>query len=341
MTPAHLTVITGGAGFVAVNLARRLLERGDDLLLIDNLSRGRKAYVEALGMSNRVRFVEADVSDPAALEAALAGAERASSVEVWHLCANSDIPAGVNDATVDLRDTFMVTFTLLQAMRARGWKRLMFSSTSAIYGDHGANALTETTFAEPISNYGAMKLASEAAIRAWVESSGGQASVFRFPNVVGVPATHGVLLDFTHKMQADPAVLPVLGDGTQRKAYMHVADLVDAMLFIRDKNLPGYDVFNIGPTDEGITVREIAEISRNRVSPQADIAFGTENRGWVGDVPRFVYDVSKLTRLGWGTANDSRKTVERAVNEIAAQEGVPSGGLQAGGSQAGTSQTKR
>jgi UDP-glucose 4-epimerase len=317
-----LHVITGGAGFIGVNLARELLKRGDALLLIDNLSRGRRDYVENLGGPNRVAFVQADASVESQLEEALRSVENAREVEVWHLCANSDIPAGVNDPTVDLRDTFMVTFELLQAMRRRGWRHLHFASTSAVYGDHGVTPLTEATFVEPISNYGAMKLASEAAIRAWCESSGGQASVFRFPNVVGVPATHGVLLDFTHKLRADPTVLPVLGDGTQRKAYLHVGDLVDAMLFIRDRDLQGYQLFNIGPRDEGITVREIAEISRALVSPDARLDFGSESRGWVGDVPRFRYDVSKLARLGWSTPHSSRETIEKAAKEIALQEGA-------------------
>lgn len=320
MSPLH--IITGGAGFVAVNLARALLDQGARLLLIDNLSRGKRSYVEALGHPNRISFIKADVSHEDELEAALSSVSAEADVEVWHLCANSDIPAGVNDPTVDLRDTFLVTFALLQVMRRHGWKRLHFSSTSAVYGDHGLNVLTEETFVEPISNYGAMKLASEAAIRAWCESAGGQASVFRFPNVVGVPATHGVLIDFVHKLQADPGLLPVLGDGTQRKAYLHVSDLVAAMLFIRERDLGGYQLFNIGPRDEGITVRQIAELVRERVAPEARLSFGTEGRGWVGDVPRFRYDVSKLAELGWSTPQSSLDTIRVAIDQIATQEGA-------------------
>lgn len=319
---AKLHVITGGAGFIAVNLARALLARGERLLLIDNLSRGRRAYVESLGQPDNVSFVQADVSNSDALEAALATVEHTGDVDVWHLCANSDIPAGIADPSVDLRDTFLVTFALLKSMRVRGWKQLHFASTSAVYGEHGSVPLTETTFAEPISNYGAMKLASEALIRAWCEVTGGHADIFRFPNVVGVPATHGVLLDFTRKLQADPTVLSVLGNGSQRKSYLHVSDLVDAMLFIRDRNLAGYEVFNIGPRDEGITVREIAEIARARLAPDARLAFGDGDRGWVGDVPRFSYDVSKLAHLGWTSSHSSSETIARAIDEIARQEGV-------------------
>lgn len=317
---SKLHVITGGAGFIAVNLARALLERGDRVLLIDNLSRGRRSYVDNLGHADRVDFVQADIAAIDELESALSTASGSEAVDVWHLCANSDIPAGIADPAIDLRDTFLVTFNLLQSMRARGWRRLHFASTSAVYGEHGTAPLKEITFAEPISNYGAMKLASEGLIRAWCEATGGQANIFRFPNVVGVPATHGVLLDFTRKLLADPTVLPVLGNGSQRKSYLHATDLVDAMLFIRNRDLKRYQVFNIGPHDDGITVREIAEIARARLAPAARLAFGEGDRGWVGDVPRFNYDVSKLEDLGWRSPHSSSETITRAIDEIAHQE---------------------
>ncbi len=312
-------VITGGAGFVAVNLARVLLSRGDSVVLVDNLSRGQRAYVDALGAGNRVTFQKADVTDDAALAHALDPIS-ADQVDVWHLCANSDIPAGVHDPDVDLKDTFLVTHHVLKYMRKRGWGRLHFSSTSAVYGDHGDVLLSEETFCEPISNYGAMKLASEAAIRAATESYLECANVFRFPNVVGVPATHGVILDFIHKLGRTPEDLEVLGNGTQRKVYLHVSDLVAAMLHIVDNSTGGWSVHNIGPLDDGVSVREIAEITRDTVSPGARLHFGTEDRGWVGDVPRFSYDVGRLKRHGWSTSLTSREAVERAVREIHAQE---------------------
>jgi UDP-glucose 4-epimerase len=314
-------VITGGVGFIAVNLAQSLLQRGDRVMLVDNLSRGRREFVERLDGTNRVAFGEADVTDSAALGHVLE-AVGDGPVEVWHLCANSDIPAGVNDPKVDLKDTFLVTHELLSHMRARGWKRIHFASTSAVYGDHGLGLLSETTFCEPISNYGAMKLASEAAIRAAAESFLDRASVFRFPNVVGVPATHGVILDFLHKLRMTPDVLDVLGNGTQRKVYLHASDLVAAMLWVYDHGPEGWSVHNIGPRDEGITVREIAELTRAHASPSASLQFGTEDRGWVGDIPRFRYDVSKLEALGWSASMSSNDAVKRAIEEIALQEGV-------------------
>src|SRR4030095_14803418 len=119
----------------------------------------------------------------------------------------------------------------------------------------------------PISNYGAMKLASEAQICAALEGHSGRASVFRFPNFVGAPATHGVIFDFIHKLRANPEHLEVLGDGTQQKAYLHVAELVEAMLFIAREAKDKVAILNIGPPDAGVSVKSIAEDVCSVVAP--------------------------------------------------------------------------
>ncbi|MFN7888615.1 MAG: NAD-dependent epimerase/dehydratase family protein [Betaproteobacteria bacterium] len=199
--------------------------------------------------------------------------------------------------------------------------RFYFASSSAIYGDLGEREITENVGPIlPISNYGAMKLASEGQLSAAVESFLPQALLFRFPNVVGTPATHGVILDFVRKLKATPDVLEVLGDGTQRKSYLHVRDLVDAMLYLAARHERGLDVFNIGPADDGIEVRDIAALVVQVVSPRARVHFGTGNKGWVGDVPRFRYSVARLAAAGWRPTLDSRAAVALAVTEVAAQE---------------------
>jgi UDP-glucose 4-epimerase len=268
----------------------------------------------------RLRFVEVVLDDLVAFRRAVAESGLQFS-SIWHLAANSDIPAGVADPRIDLRDTFMTTFNSVLIAREFGIRRYYFASSSAIYGDFGNREITESIGpVMPISNYGAMKLASEGQISAAVESFLEQALLFRFPNVVGTPATHGVILDFVRKLKVTPDLLEVLGDGTQQKAYLHVHDLVDAMLFLADRHHKGVDVFNIGPQDDGIRVRDIASLVVEQVSPGARLQFGTGNKGWVGDVPRFRYSVARLVEAGWKPSLDSRGAVERAVREIAAQE---------------------
>ncbi|MDP9915067.1 UDP-glucose 4-epimerase [Variovorax boronicumulans] len=314
-----LHLITGGAGFVAVNLTRRLLEEGDAVLALDDLSRGRRELVAEFDSEPRFSFKQVDCSD---LEALLAAIREAGApvAHVWHLAANSDIPAGVADPRIDRDRTFLTTFAVLEAMRRHDIPELHFASSSAIYGDLGEREIHEDIGPlQPISNYGAMKLASEAQIRAAVEAFLPRADIFRFPNVIGVPATHGVIFDFIRKLKATPEQLQVLGDGTQQKAYLHVDDLIDAMLHV--SRLEGrYKVFNIGPKDDGVTVRMIAQTVRDRVSPKADIVFGEGNRGWVGDVPRFRYSTQRLAASGWSPQLDSTQAMVRAVDEIAREE---------------------
>lgn len=314
------SIITGGAGFIAVTLIERLLEQGHRVLAVDDLSRGRREYLARFEGLPDFTFVQADCSDAAAFSAVVR--DFGGGDEVWHLAANSDIPAGVADPKVDLQQTFMTTFATLEMMRELGIPVLHFASSSAIYGDLGDCRIAEDSGPiAPISNYGAMKLASEAQISAAVEAWLGKANIFRFPNVIGIPATHGVILDFIRKLKVSPGALPVLGNGTQRKPYLHVQELVEAMLFIARAAEGRYNVFNIGPSDEGVTVRFIAETVRDRVSPSAALEFGEGNRGWVGDVPRFSYSTDRLGALGWRPSLGSAGAIRRAVDEIAKQEG--------------------
>jgi UDP-glucose 4-epimerase len=316
-----LHLIAGGAGFIGVNLAAALIERGHDVLIVDDLSRGTREAMAPLADSAGFSFLQADCSEPDALDRALdAALDGRSIAEVWHMAANSDIPAGVADYRVDLRQTFLTTVALLDVMKRRGVGVIHFASSSAIYGDHGDDLIHENIGPlQPISNYGAMKLASEAQLRAAQEAYLDRVSVFRFPNVIGIPATHGVILDFVGKLKATPDELEVLGNGTQQKSYLHVTDLVRAMLHIADRG-ERFAVYNIGPTDDGVTVRFIAETVRNAFKPQAAIRFGEGNRGWVGDVPKFCYSVDRLLATGWAPQLGSVEAVVRAVNEIIAQE---------------------
>lgn len=316
-------IVTGGAGFIANTLIGRLLESGRTVTAFDNFQLGTRGNLDRYSGNPAFRLVEVDVASRGALENALQTVARQGRIkEIWHLAANSDIPAGVSEPDVDLRNTFLTTFELLRAIRPLGLERFMFASSSAIYGDHGEAAIHELISPLfPISNYGAMKLASEAQISAATESGLQQALLFRFPNVVGVPATHGVILDFVRKLAANPGVLTVLGNGTQQKAYLHVADLVSAMLKISSLAGEKLAAFNIGPIDEGVSVRWIAEQVVARVSPGAKIELGKGNKGWVGDVPKFKYSTSKVQALGWQPLLGSEAAVLRAIDEIAAQEG--------------------
>ncbi len=317
-------LINGVAGFIGCNLAQTFLAQGRRVAGFDNFCRGERRNLEGVKNHPAFAFLEVELSD---INAFFAAAERihvnTPITEIWHMAANSDIPAGITDAQVDLRDTFMTTFNTLEVMKRLNIPTLAFASSSAIYGDHnGAHLYEDMGPLFPISNYGAMKLASEAAISAAVEAWLKRACVFRFPNVIGTPATHGALLDFVRKLKKMPANLEVLGDGTQQKSYLHVDELIDAMLFIRDHAPEQLAYYNIGADDDGVTVRFMAEQVVSAASPGAKITYGQSNKGWVGDVPRFTYSIDKLRALGWSPKLGSAVAVTQAINQIIEQETV-------------------
>lgn len=320
MSVQQKCLVTGAAGFIGSHLVDGLLARGATVVGLDNLKLGRRSNLAQAAQHPHFRFFEVDVNDLDACRRILAQVSADGPVQmIWHMAANSDIRAGVADPDVDLRDTFLTTYHVLKLMRESGIRQIAFASTSAIYGMHPGQLREDTGPLWPISNYGAMKLASEAIISAALESFLERAWIFRFPNVVGPRATHGALYDFVRKLQRNPRELEVLGDGTQAKPYCHVSELVEAMLFIVDRAQDRLNCFNIGTAGSVTTVRYLAEAVVRRLAPGARIRYTGGSKGWVGDVPHFNYSIDKLRQLGWSPRLSSDEAVDRAVEELVAE----------------------
>jgi UDP-glucose 4-epimerase len=315
-------LVTGAAGFVGSFLVERLLAENYSVIGLDNLIRGKMSHLEHAKKNPRFSFIEVDISDDVQLKRQMHPILQQQMVDVvWHLAANSDIGAGVADPSLDLRDTFMTTFNILKLMEAYRIQKIAFSSTSAIYGEK-ENAISEDAGPLfPISNYGAMKLASEALISAYLEKCLTQAWIFRFPNVVGPRATHGVIYDLFHKLKRSSARLEVLGDGSQCKPYLHVSDLIEAMWYIVQHDSQKLAYYNVGQVGEGTSVNYIAEALVRRSATHAKIEYTGGKKGWVGDINQFHYDVSKLQSLGWKPSVNSKQSVDRAIDEIAQEFG--------------------
>ncbi len=314
-------IVAGGAGFIGVNLVKELLEKKTSIYLLDNFSNGNQLFLDRFKNLDYLEVIECDLSKTDQIFPVIEKIRclDKSLDQIWHLAANSDIPSGVSSPEIDLRDTFMTTFNLLEAARKYSIKDFFFASSSAVYGDHGNKIIDENIGPlMPISNYGAMKLASEAQCFAAYESFLDKLIIFRFPNVVGTPPTHGVIIDFINKLRENPYKLEVLGDGNQQKSYLHVKDLVNGMIYLSKANLGENfnPIFNLGPDDNSVKVSWIAEKVVFKISPKAEIIYGCEDRGWLGDVPKFSYNTKKAQKFGWKPKMNSEEAINLAIDEI-------------------------
>ena len=316
-------LVIGGAGFIGSHLTRRLLERDDDarVTVFDNFSSGELWRLGPAADDERVRVVRGDVKELEALTEAARGQDAA-----FLLASNPDIAAAAADPAIDFWEGTYLVQNTVEACRLAGVGRLVYASGSGVYGDQGAVAVDET-FGPllPVSTYGASKLAGEGLVSAYCNLFGMRGVAFRFANVVGPRQTHGVVYDLVRKLLADPTRLEVLGDGSQSKSYIHVDDVLDAVLMLADDPPETFDVFNAATRDY-TTVREIAELVVAEMGLDGvEVAFGESPRGWKGDVPVVRFESDKLRALGWSNRRSSREALAesaRAIVEEAREEVV-------------------
>lgn len=234
---------------------------------------------------------------------------------VFHLAANADIARAATEPSLDFWQGTHLTQIVLEAMRETGAKRLFYTSGSGVYGDRGAQRVHEDMPARPVSPYGAAKASSEAMICAYSAMFGICASIFRFANVVGPRQTHGVAYDFIRKLKADPTRLEILGNGLQSKSYIHVSDVLNAMMLVEEKQHDLCDTWNVA-TQDWINVSEIAALvvaSMSLVFKQPDITYTGGPVGWKGDVPVTRFDCRKIEALGWKPEHNSGSAVFHSI----------------------------
>ena len=299
-------LVTGGAGFIGSHLIDRLVARGDDVVVIDNLSSGDVGFIQPHLDNGRVRLGEGDICNPA-------DGGRAMAMEidcVFHLAANPDIRLGTRITDTDLQQGTVATYNILEAMRLNDVGRIVFASSSVVYGEDAPLPTPEDHGpCMPISLYGASKQAGEGLISSWVGTFGLQAWIFRFANIIGARGTHGVIFDFIHKLKNDPTRLEVLGNGLQEKSYMEVGDCVDAMLHVMANAHQPLNLFNLGSHDTA-SVRRIAEIVVEVTGcADARIEYTGGDRGWAGDIPRARLGIDKMLQTGFDVAMNSEEAI--------------------------------
>jgi UDP-glucose 4-epimerase len=314
--------VTGAAGFIGSNLVDRLLEKGDEVAAWDNFSTGQQEFVKSARKHPRFRLLQGDNLDLPALSEAMNGCDF-----VFHLGANADVRFGLNQPGKDLQQNTVATFNVLEAMRINGIARIAFSSTGSVYGEAAVIPTPEDApFPLQTSLYGASKLAGEGLIEAYCEGFGFKGHVFRFVSILGERYTHGHVFDFCAQLMKDPSRLRVLGDGNQRKSYLHVQDCVSAMLHVIDRETPklakhGCEVFNLG-ANEYCTVKDSVSWITARLGLSPTLEFTGGDRGWIGDNPFIFLDTRKVRETGWRPALSIKEGVERTVDWLLANSWV-------------------
>jgi UDP-glucose 4-epimerase len=306
--------VTGGAGFIGSNLVDRLLQLGHDVVAYDNLSTGQRAFLDAAKRSARFELIEGDTLDPPRLAEAMSGAET-----VFHLAANADVRSGTAQPRRDLDQNTIATFNVLEAMRANGVRRIVFSSTGSIYGDATMFPTPEDApFPMQTSLYGASKLAGEALIQAYGEGFGFEGFIFRFVSILGERYSHGHVFDFYKSLRGNPGELRVLGDGRQRKSYLHVEDCIDAILTVVEKAGGGkVQVFNLG-AEEYCEVNDSIGWITAHLGLAPRLSFSGGDRGWIGDSPFIFLDTTKVRALGWKPTLTIREGIIRTLDYLRA-----------------------
>lgn len=310
-------LVTGGAGFIGSSLVDRLLADGHHVIAFDNFSTGHERFLADAAARPGFALVLGDTLDAAALTRAMEGID-----VVFHLAANADVRFGTEHPRRDLEQNTIATFNVLEAMRANGVTRVVFSSTGSIYGEAAVIPTPEDApFPVQTSLYGASKLAGEGLIQAYCEGFGFQAWIFRFVSILGERYTHGHVFDFYRSLRVDPTRLRVLGNGRQRKSYLYIQDCIDAIFLAMDRATGKVNVLNLG-ADEYCEVNDsIGWITGHLgVTPALDYTGG--DRGWIGDNPFIFLDTARIRALGWTPRLTIREAVLRTVDYLDANEWV-------------------
>ena len=310
-----LALVTGGAGFIGSHLVDRLISKGAEVKVLDNLSAGNISNLSAHKHNKKFHFINKDLNDDKSLRGPLKDTEI-----VFHVAADPEVRTGFAQPEISYRENIQNTYYLLEQIRKSNVETMLFTSSSTVYGEPDIIPTAENYGPLiPISPYGASKLACEAMISSYCHTYGIRGQIFRLANVIGSRSKHGVLWDFINKLKTNKKKLEVLGDGSQSKSYLHISDCIDCIFFCLSIQKLQAEIFNVGNVDR-INVISIANIVFNRMNlknVEIVTSGGTKDgRGWIGDVKIMHLDVSKLRKLGWRPKLSSAEAVKLACQEL-------------------------
>ena len=312
-------VVTGAAGFIGSHLVEELVRRGYRVVGIDNLSAGRRENLAGVLGSGGFELIVSDLREP--------GGEwlqgfRGAEV-VFHLAANPEVRHSTREPLDHYHQNVTATMHVLEVARRNNARLVVFASSSTVYGDPETIPTPETHPIKPISVYGATKAAGEIFCQTYARLYGLQCLVLRYANIVGPRLRHGVIYDFIQKLRKDPRRLVILGDGSQRKSYLHVSDAVQATLTATEYILETGDkakTYNIGNRD-WVAVREIADIVTEAMGLRSvEYVYKPatpDGRGWPGDVKLMLLDIKRITtETRWQPRMSSKEAVRETAKQL-------------------------
>jgi len=309
-------LVTGGAGFIGSHLVDTLMAQEANISILDDLSGGKLENIKQWFDHRKFKFIRGDLLNASDVTKAVKGCET-----VYHLAANPEVRVSSISPNIRFQQNVVATYKLLEAVRKIGSiKAFAFSSSSTVYGD-AVKIPTPEEYAplEPISVYGASKLACEALITAYAHTYGFKAIIYRLANIVGPRSRHGVIYDFVHKLRKNPKELEILGDGTQSKSYLYISDCIKAMILGMERSRNRVEVYNVG-SEDWLDVKSIARIVTEEMGlKNVKFTFSggiNGGRGWTGDVKNMLLDISKLKSLGWKPKLNSEQAVRKTARHI-------------------------
>ena len=315
-SPNGRYIIVGGAGFIGGHFSDHLLAQPsvEGVTVYDNFSSGREWHVAAHTGDPRFSVIRDDVRNIDALTEAMDGC-----TTVIHLASNPDIAAAATNPMIDFDQGTSLTQNVVEAMRRTGTRQILYASGSGVYGDLGEfEAYEDYGPMIPASTYGASKLAGEALISSYVAMFDLTGCAFRFGNVVGPRQTHGVGFDFLRQLLVDDAKLTILGDGGQSKSYIHVSDVIAAVMTAAQLSKSPFSTYNVA-TGDYITVTEIAALAIAAAGSSLErtqIHYTGGDRGWRGDVPIVRLNTDRIRDLGWSNVMNTREALSSSLDAL-------------------------
>jgi UDP-glucose 4-epimerase len=298
-----LHVVAGGAGYIGGHLVDRLVEMGEDVVVLDDMSSGK--YVRS-----GVKYIKVDLRSTIDLEIE-------KGFILYNLVANPDVRTSMYNVEEHFDRDVKTALNLMEFSLRKETSKVIFTSSSTVYGETEKLPTPEEHGLTPISNYGLFKVMGEQVCEFYSRNYSIPTLVLRLANIIGGRTSHGVVVDFISKLRTNPSILEILGDGRQRKSYLYVQDLVEAIMTLSSSMSHSFEIFNVGNVD-WVTVEEIARIVEEEMglSPTHVYTNKFGGRGWLGDVRTMLLDISKANKRGWRPSMGSAEAVRRAVKDL-------------------------